>query len=502
MAQSLITARVFYERLGFDTLPLLGGTKRPFSRAWPRRSPAQMWHEAPTDSNIGIRGAGTASLGIIDCDERRTFENVTTWLSGLGYGAGSYPVVHTASEEGRHIYLTLNERLYGDVRRFSQRVGAGEFRYGAGAYVVAPPSVVQGGAQYTLISGDFSIRPRISSEDIVPLLGNGTAPLPHQPQLPRGARELMCGRGIERFPSRSEAEESIIASLINSGFNFSTILGLFDRYPCAGKYKELRNASPAKAQRWLLHSYAKAAEWARTHESEERMAAEIALEWARSGRWNSRTGAVDRAVYIAHARIAHRSGRLKYAASCRDLAELSGVAFGTAMRATHRLHDAGLLIIKQEAVADLANVYQLAIVGNRTHSPNPPCVRGCASLCSHDAFRRAGLGKAAAQIWQMLGDSPGTAMQLASRTGRNPQTVRESLRRMSKLTDPESGESLALVRTDDGRTYHAVEVDLDRVARVLGTSGSADRQRQQHLRDRLAHSRALRDRHRKNEKKP
>jgi hypothetical protein len=60
------------------------------------------------------------------------------------------PIVKTASGLGRHIYLRLEDPPAGATRLIHPNKGFGEFRFGCGAYVVAPPSIV-GGCEYKLI---------------------------------------------------------------------------------------------------------------------------------------------------------------------------------------------------------------------------------------------------------------------------------------------------------------------------------------------------------------
>src|SRR6187551_3992458 len=101
-------ARMEYAEYGFDTLPLLPGSKKAFPHSWQIRTPYRLWQNAPDGANIAIRGGGLAKVAMIDCDELRTFENITNWLSGLGYHAGDYPIVQTPSGAGRcHIYATF-----------------------------------------------------------------------------------------------------------------------------------------------------------------------------------------------------------------------------------------------------------------------------------------------------------------------------------------------------------------------------------------------------------
>ncbi len=130
MAGFAKSARMMYETLGFDTLPLLAGSKKPYASAWQKRLPIYLWQNAPDDANIGIRGGGFANVAFIDCDAPQTFEHVTNYLTGLGYRGDSYPLVQSASGHGWHIYITLKGFLTGDARSLSKEIGAGEVRYG------------------------------------------------------------------------------------------------------------------------------------------------------------------------------------------------------------------------------------------------------------------------------------------------------------------------------------------------------------------------------------
>jgi len=495
-------ARVMYDELGFDTLPLIPGEKNTKAYAWQSRSPYRLWQNASERANIGIRGGGLASVAFIDCDEPRTFETVTKHLAGLGYHNDSYPVVQTASGEGRHVYITLSGVLSGDARDLSKEIGAGEFRYGSGAYVVAPPSFINDCGGYALISGDYSIRPTLEVKDVLPILGNRETVTERKPTLSRKALALLYGKNIDTYSSRSEAEQALITSLFNAGFSFDEILDYFNRYPCAGHYAEEQTQKGAKsATGWLRRSYNKAVKWATTHESKARQVAKSAIAWAESRAWQGRTGAVDQLIYLAHANIAHKAGRLNFAASCRDLAELAGVSHMTATRSTWRLCNSGLLVPDKKAVADSANFYQLGEMDKLLHSLSSS-VRKCNSLSTHDVFRVVrrkginkfqvyGLGKTAGQVWKALQEHPASIDELAESTGRHVKTIERAIERMLKLADPLTGEYLPMVASDDGEIYHPLPVDLDRIAHAVGTAGAGERQRKEHAKERRLHARGL-----------
>ncbi len=495
-------ARVMFDELGFDTLPLIPGAKNTYARTWQKRLSVRLWQNAPENANIGIRGGGLANVAFIDCDELRTFENVTNHLARLGFRGDSYPVIQTASGKGRHVYITLAGVLSGDARDLSKEIGAGEFRYGAGAYVVAPPSRISDGGGYLLVSGDYSIRPALEVKDILPILGNREIVNAPKPTIPRRATAMLKGKEDKPYSSRSHFDESLIASLINAGHSFESVLDLFENNQTSGKYDELKKTKGNKAAlHYLSRSYDEAWQWTQSHESKARQTAKSAIAWAESSPWQGRTGAVDQLVYLAHANIAYKAGRLIYAASCRNLAELAGIGFKTALRSTYRLCDAGLLVPDKKAVADSANFYQLGKMDKVTHSLSYS-VRKCVTLSTHDAFRVErrkiinkfhvyGLGKSAGQIWQALQERPATVDELADSTGRHVKTIERVIDRMSKLADPLTGEYLPMLASDDGETWRALDVDLDRIAQAVGTAGASERQRKQHARDRRLHARGL-----------
>lgn len=486
----------YYDELGLDTIPIPPGSKEATIPGWGRREPWRMWQNPQEGANIGIRAGGERNAAIIDCDDKNapeTFVNVSHYLAGLGFQAGAYPLVQTASGVGRHIYTTLTSDLPGQYRTLAPSFGAGEFRYGPGAYVVAPPSVITGSGAYTLISGDFARPfPTLDLSDIRPFLGNqDTTPALPRMTIPRRAMALLHGKNTESFKSGSESEQSLIASLINAGYSFAEVLDLFNRYPCAGKYAEMRTQNPKNAERWLNHSYTKAAQWAATHESKARQTITAAITWAESTAWAGRTGAVDRLVFLAHLAIAYRAGRLNWAAACRDLADRAAVSAKTAATATHRLCNGKLLDIEIVSTVESANVYRLTL-DKVTHSLSTSLVRKCVSLSTnHDLFRQGGLGKRAGQVWQVLQEKPATIKELAEMSGTHTRTIIRALSRMAGMVDTYTGEALPMVTSDDGATWYALPADLDKLSLIMGTAGIGKKQKERHTKERREHKREL-----------
>ena len=354
-----------YFALGFDTLPLRPGTKQALSRGWQRLPPEKMWNEAPDSANLGIRAGGRSHLAVIDCDEKNkpgTFQNFQNWLAGLGYQPGDYPLIQTASGDGRHIYVTFSGGLTGNFQIVSEAFGAGEFRYGPGAYVVAPPSFV-GDIAYSLLAGDFRQLPTLTRADVMQFLikepvdnGQIVQDFRSNPHIPRRTLALRIGKGLERYSSRSEADQAIITGLVNAGFDFDGVLHLFSKYQSAGKF---RSKSGKSALDYLRRSFDTAREYANSKESQGRQATQAVIEWAKTHPWPGKTGQYDKLVFIAHATIAYKAGRLEYNASARQLADIVGISPEAAMNATRRLCEVGLLELVREWVADCANIYRI-----------------------------------------------------------------------------------------------------------------------------------------------
>jgi len=502
---ALAAAPTFYGDLGYDAVPLVG--KSPVAHGWERLDPAEQWAAAPAGANVGLRGGGLALAAFIDCDEKTrpgTFTKVQNYLFGLGYEPGSYPVVATVND-GRHVYASLLGDLPGDWRALDAELGAGELRYGPGAVAVAAPSAI-GDKAYHLIAGDLRQPARLTVADVLALVANKslTAITP-KARVSSSAWALLRGVGVDRYNSRSDAEQAIVTMLVNSGHDFPAVARLFQKNPAAGKFAELNASGGTAGLRWLRVSFDKARKWAAANVSEGRELGRAALAWGEVRAWTGRTGSIDRAVFLAHAHIAARAGKLAYGAACRELAELAGVSFRTAIAATKRLTDAQLLALHEASTPSFPNTYRLLVPNVATfampadahnlHTPSLPPVRECASYANHDAFRVGGLGKAAGEVWRALQDGPATVARLAEKTGRKRRTVSAALGRMARIVEPVTGEimaGLALVRHDDGKWAVVEGVDLDRVAKMLGTAGKGKRQREGHRAERRAHGKALR----------
>jgi hypothetical protein len=114
---SLLTARKYYAEIGIDTLPLLPNKKVTEVSEWQIRSSMDLWKDGNKKSNLGIRCGGLQNLAVIDCDENRkagTYSNIVNFLNGLGIKETQFPIVNSASENSRHIYIKLNKSIDGN----------------------------------------------------------------------------------------------------------------------------------------------------------------------------------------------------------------------------------------------------------------------------------------------------------------------------------------------------------------------------------------------------
>ena len=482
-----------YETVGIDTMPLEPGSKKTFTRNWPLLPPNILWQSAKVDSNIGIRCGGLARILVIDCDEDDcpgTVEKVQEYLAAINLKEGDYPFIKTASGIGRHIFLSLDDTIGGDAFHLSPEFGSGEVRFGSGSYVVAAPSRLSNGSNYEMVSGSLDLIPKICYEDIFPLINNQQKMSVTQSvgttvssKIPRNAVSLLWGRGIEKYRSRSEAEQALILMLVNGHNDYERILKIFKKYPCAGKFNDIFKTSPARAKTWLRRSYEDAEKYATSHDSDERIAAAALIDWAEEKEWKGRSAQYNKLVYLEYAKIAFLAGKLTISASVRRVADGANINTMTVSRATHRLIDAGYLELIRKGEADYASTYRLIEVCKNDTHPHIGELGMCIDFAtiSHDVFRGgSGLGKTAGEIWETLKKGgPMNIQDLSKKTGRDKRTILTALKKMLEIIDDLTGEVISMVEVKSDM-WHTCQIDLDHIAYVIGSAGVGERQRRRH----------------------
>ena len=494
--KELQSAQTNYRNIGFDIFPIVPGAKSPpLISYWSKNQLDGVWDNVPQNANIAIRCGGKSHVAVLDCDDKNawgTYEKTIGYLRGLGFNPESLPIVQTASGIGRHIYFTLDKVVPGNYTTITKEVGAGEFRYGPGAYVLAPPSYVTNCEVYHLLSGDITNPPKIRWQDISPILYDSevnNSSKYNGPPISRFAKRLLNADMLEIYDSRSEMECALMCSLINKGWGYPGIQELFLKFPCGGKFQEKLAQNRRQAFHYLKLTYDNAKQWTNNNLSEGRQLAEDAIKWALNRAWKGRTGAYDRDIFLAHAQIAYRCGKVIYAASCRELAEIANISHMAATNGSKRLIRYGYIHLAKPAVANLANMYRL---NNTFTLPQLKNVRECKASYNHDVFCYQGLGKSSKLIIEQLKNGPRTVKELVGLTGKTKPTVMKWLGRMSRIIDNWTGEIVPMVYEKDGIWFMVDKPDFDYIAQVLGVAGKQEERKRTHRRDRELHARSLR----------
>lgn len=462
------------------------------------------------DSNLGLATGARSQIFALDVDKGAGgFDS----LAQLEHTHGAFPrtVTDRTQSGGRHFLFK-----YPGFEIGNGKLAQGIDLRGDRGLLVIPSSIGEHG-RYEWIAHpgttqiaqapdwflDWLAQSKTHAGEIPAAIRYGTSD-----GLPRGVWAMLHGARVENYTlsKRSGHEQAIITALVNRGWSFEHVRDLFDRHLYdASHYKELPRR---EALRWLDLSYRRAVEFATTHESADlRKARDLAQSqrvWAIRVPWAGRTGATDRAVYIGHTLIVEYAGKTEYHASARDLAELAGVDKITAAKANRRLAkpERGLIRVIKDSGASLATKYELLpqnqsaakVVHSLTGGGLSECTK-IPSFLSHDAFRRKsrtrdgrkrdGLGKSAAQVFATVSESPGLHIgEIAKRSGRNRETVRDVLGRMLGLDlvrcEIVPGNRRAVWFVCEG-------VNFDSIAQEIGTAGAHERQRLKHKQERAKH---------------
>lgn len=514
--------RAQFLQAGYEPIPLKPNSKDPAAPAWERQLTFAQWTYAAPDANLGLRAGGGHLF--IDCDtghknsDPETTARVMRWLDGLGYKRGAYPVIETPNK-GAHIYAITTAQLLGNYKNFYNEIGTGELRYGAGAYVGTFPSVTPEG-QYKLISGDITRPLVLDLQDIRTLIDidQQQQQPDKKPGMTRLARRLLSGDETtikEQYQGdRSAAEAGLVLSLVQSGYTYSAIKAIFQKYKCAGHYSDPdKYKTEAARNAYLYRTYQNALIFAQRESDTRRLWAQV-RDLARIAAWNKPT---DRNVFIEHANIGYRVGQFSYDAGMRDLALGAGVSLATASKATQRLIGEKIISLTKSGAGVYANGYTLQtshallLLAERSkHIHLTPredvftlghfSPEELQKLAQHDAFRNGygnkytrkkdRLGRHAGVIYERLARAPMDEKQISEVTGISLKTVRKKLAAMAKIKDHKTGEIISMVERE-GDLWHACRVDLDLICAIKDTYGARGKQAKQYAQERRAHAKAL-----------
>lgn len=146
MIESKVEHALRLAQKGFRVFRLQPNSKRPLrGRSWKQDATSvhevieQFWRETP-DANIGIAtGGGLVVLDIDDKNDKKGSETLDLY-DMLGWSIEPSLTVETPTG-GRHIYLMMES---GDLRNSAGKIGHGLDIRGAGGFVVAPGSTIDG----------------------------------------------------------------------------------------------------------------------------------------------------------------------------------------------------------------------------------------------------------------------------------------------------------------------------------------------------------------------
>lgn len=500
--------RARYERLGFATIPLYPGSKRPVFEAWQLAPPTEQWRIADARDggqwrgNLGIRcGNG---LIVIDADEDHcpgTIDRIEQFLRDLK--VCDVPRVNTPSG-GQHFYLKVRDVPHDfNWSKLPDDFGAGELR-ARHAFVVAPCSSVAD-RRYVWSRGtcpeDWADLRPLAWRDLrdfqTPTATNAsltlTIPpvrLPHAERLPDYAYTLLSiltvaakGQHIGSYASRSEAEAAVIAMGILSGWSLEELADLFERY-LPGHYSDKNERARADyletTYRAVLREIASS--------PERQIAAEL-YQRAESAPWPGRGARSDQRVYLALTALAWKVNDLNINASVRDVEQYASVSCSTVSKALRRLARRGLL---QRRGRPRITCKTHHWDGRAVHRPCPLCAplfrlptavlrqerlpsASASSVSAADnapgAFElwtSSGLGQSAGLIYAHLTDAPQNVKALAAATGLSRRTVERGLNALANAQLSE--------KTARG-AWRRGPADLTRVAREHGTKRAQERRR-------------------------
>jgi predicted transcriptional regulator len=414
-----------FHTLGLNVIPIQEDSKRPALQtfAWWQydQQEANDIERVVYDPHLNLAVLGGVASGnafFLDCETPECFSDFSKIVS-----AQHGELATVTSQRGGHLWLRapfpVKSHSYGDF----------EIK-GQGNYVLAPPSTHPSGTQYQFTSNTRRI-PLVSGLPFVALEPKFV------PNISRFAHDLFRGRLSHEYRSRSECDQSFILSLVRSGFEREQIGKFISIAQYPSKYRELLNESEKSAAQYLEHSIKKALAQPESEAFlEARTIAAQWEQWALAERWIGRTGAVDRAVFLAHIYCAHSTGLLTYNASVRQLAEIAQASIATVSRANYRLADMGIIKLYQKGVGldahtfclppDLRSGAQVEHTEGRDRTF--PFMSKC-SVGAPDAFssvwEHRGLGRTARIIWDSLVNVQKDYQAISETSGRGLRTVKK-----------------------------------------------------------------------------
>ena len=344
---------------GLNVFPTPRGSKEPYgrhtflntTRLWRGSLPGLL-----ADRNIAVRtGRLSENLFVLDCDSYDTFDFVGEELKNRGINAWIRDGV-----DGGQYWLRSAE---GEVANAHVK---GVEVLGNRLYSMAPPSIHPEGMVYQWIAKDGELPPCVTIDEL-DFLGLSLVRKPRKAvatkvcELPPKADTILIGRDTTGYTSNSEAEYAACLSMIGAGFTDTEIehvLKMFQppHYVKIGDRNFTRSVLKP-ARKW--HD----SETEKFDKASDTPRASRFVAWAHSHPWSGRTGAVDKAVFLAMCERMKMESGMPFRASMREVAELANVDKMTVVRAIQRLIAGGLVEALPQAKPSKVTASKKGIVG-------------------------------------------------------------------------------------------------------------------------------------------
>lgn len=299
----------------------------------------------------------------------------------------------------------------------------------------------------------------------------------------------------------------IVVHALNCGHDFESFLQIIDFGNAAGARKvlERHDHRPQAAESWLVQDWNRHVEFVRAHPprrtASRAMKGIDELEAAVSARtWGGRGEATQQAVIYAMIKVARKTGKMVFHASLREIGEEVNIQCPkTVSKALNELTRKGMVEpVGLRLDLDLGGARRWRLLAP-PRSPRPPSAlppRGCGDECgftlrrpTHELWCSAGLGLTGKQTWEALGElGPSTTDILGLHLGLKGPALRQRLRHLQ--------DAGMVTNVGRGRTSvwaPAPGVDLDAIAAMLGVTGTAERLKAKHKRERQQFERGRRE---------
>lgn len=413
----------------------------------------------------------------LDADDPDVAHYIESELAPYLADSGFRPVVMASGGEGRrHLFVRVEDPKL----RLRFAVHARERRVDVRRVIRPPFAPHRTGLPVALVY------PSSAEEALHSLRPNRVR------RLPRSLFDLMR-RGARTGRDKSDSallwriELAAVNAAIPARWLFKALLDL--KNPGGKKLQKISlQRGETAARKYFEQDFERARRWVAQHPKiDDRSAAEAELAKVRGAleqaKWTGIGGGTRHDVFLAHLQIARRRGSLIYYASVRELGERAGVAPISASRANGDLERDGWIRLVAEAALRMPQQWSIVPRADDT-AVTFRSQGGRESVCNddvappgHDAFRWRALGKAKRLIYRLLDLQHGrSAKDIAAMREVHVRTAQRHLCALARYRLAQCG--------DDGLWRRLPDVDLEDVAKTLGSFGKRDAERARHRRER------------------